>query len=60
MSVRRDEREEWRCLLVARVKVCIIKEMGATGGRTSSRWSAGGVGGGGQVARGWRGLAALV
>jgi len=30
------EREEWRCLLVARLKVCSIAERGAGGGRASS------------------------
>ena len=29
-------REEWRCLLVAHLKVCSIAERGAGGGRTSS------------------------
>jgi len=45
------EREEWRCLLVARLRVCSISERGAGGGRTSSRWLARGVGGRGQLAR---------
>ena len=41
------EREERRCLLVARLKVCSVTERGAGGGRTSSRWSPRGMGGGG-------------
>ena len=53
------EREEWRCLRVARLKVCSVAERGAGGGRTSPRWSARGEGDGGQLACGWRGLAAL-
>jgi len=32
------------CLLVARLKVCSIAESGPGGGRTSSNWSARGVG----------------
>jgi len=51
---------EWRCLLVALLKVCSVAERGPGGGRTSSSWSARGVGDGGEVACGWRGLAALV
>jgi len=43
------EREEWSCLLVARLKVCSIAERGAGDGRTSSSWSARGVGDGGQL-----------
>jgi len=50
---------EWRCLLVARLKVCSVAERGPGGGRTSSSWYARGVEDGGQVACGWRGLAAL-
>jgi len=48
VSVRsgEGESEEWRCLLVARLKVCSVTERGVGGGRTSSRW----LGSGG----GWR------
>ena len=53
------EREEWRCLLVARLKVCSIAEKGAGGDRTTSRWLARGVEGGGQLACDWRRLATL-
>ena len=54
MSVRsgEGEREEWRCLLVARLKVCSIAERGPGGGRTSSRWLDRGVVGGGEAACG--------
>ena len=57
MSVRsgEGEREEWSSLLVARLKVCSVAERGPGGGRTSSRWSARGVGDGGELACGWRG-----
>ena len=37
------EGEEWRCLLVARLKVCSVTEGGAGGVRTSSRWLVRGV-----------------
>ena len=37
------EREEWRCLLVALLKVCSIAERGTGCGRTSSSWLARGV-----------------
>jgi len=53
------EREEWSCLLGARLKVCSVAERGAGGGHTSPRWSPRGVVDGGLLARGWRGLAAL-
>ena len=62
MSVRSGEGERrvsTTCLLVARLKVCSVAERGIGGGRTSSRWLARGVVGGGQLARGWWGLAAL-
>ena len=44
-----SEREEWRCVLVAHLKVCSVSERGPGGGRTRSSWLARGVGGGGQV-----------
>ena len=49
VSVRSGEGESegWRCLLVARLKVYSVAERGPGGGRTSSRWLAGGVGDGG-------------
>jgi len=53
------EREEWRCLLVARLKVCSIAERGPGGGRTSSRRLARGVDDGGQLACAQQGLAAV-
>ena len=61
MSVRsgEGEREEWSCLLVARLTVCSVTERGPGACRTSSSWSARGVGDCGQVSCGWRGLAAL-
>ena len=40
------EREELRCLLVARLKVCSVAERGVGGGHNSSSWLAR-VGGGG-------------
>ena len=60
LSVRSGacEREEWSCVLVARLKVCSIAERGTGGGRTSSRWLARGVGDGGQLACAQRGFAA--
>jgi len=61
VSVRsgEGEREEWSCLLVARLKVCSVTERGPGGGRTSSSWLVRGVGDDAQLARDWRGLAAL-
>jgi len=53
------EREEWSCLLVGLLKICSVAEREPGGGLTSSRWLGRGVGGGGEVACGWRGLAAL-
>jgi len=47
------EREEWSCLLIARMKVCSIAERGPGGGRTSSSWLVRGVGDGGELACGW-------
>ena len=62
MSVRsgEGEREEWSCVLVARLKVCSLAERGPGGGRTSSSWLARGVGDGGQLACDWRGLYACM
>ena len=49
------EREEWSCLLVARLKVCSVAERGTGGGRTSSSWLVRRAVGGGQQACGWLG-----
>jgi len=54
------EREEWRCLLAARLKVCSVAERGAGGGHTSFRRLARGMGDGGPLACGWRVVLAAV
>jgi len=50
LGLSTPEREERRCLLVARLKVCSVAERGAGGGRPSSRWLSRGMGGGDHLA----------